>query len=72
MWIKAGKKQRAAEDMLKMLAIVVFGLFALAHGQQRPMGSILRQHANQCEPCNIEACRTPSSYECLSGKFIFK
>ena len=54
---------------MKTLALVLIFLtsFQLCLSQEeRPLGLALNNGG--CGQCQIEACRTPSSFECLAGK----
>ena len=61
-----------------LLAFAILSCFVLANAQQngfRPVSTSItsndietEHHLNhECELCQIEDCRTPSSFECLAG-----
>ena len=50
-----------------MLRFAIFLAFlAISRGQNRPHAP-QSQNLRECEPCDIEACRTPAAIECLAG-----
>ena len=59
-------KTASAEKMLKIAIIFfvfLFSHFSEAQNQRRPHAPNVRE----CEPCDVEACRTPAAIECLAG-----
>ena len=50
---------------MTIIPYIFLTISQLSSGQERPLTSIQN---NGCGPCQIEACRTPSSFECLAGK----
>ena len=51
------------------LALIFLTIFQLCLGQEeRPLSLALNNGG--CGQCQIEACRTPSSFECLAGEII--
>lgn len=68
---KARCSEASAEKMLRIeIIFLVFLFFCKSEAQNRPHAPNLRE----CEPCDVEACRTPAAIECLAGIFcsIFK
>ena len=59
-------KTASAEKMLRIAIIFFvffFSHFSEAQNQRRPHAPNVRE----CEPCDVEACRTPAAIECLAG-----
>ena len=51
------------------LALIFLTIFQLCLGQEeRPLSLALNNGG--CGQCQIEACRTPSSFECLAGEIL--
>eukprot|EP00093_Oithona_nana_P000183 00183.XXX_2084_565_1 [CDS] Oithona nana genome sequencing. len=64
-------KTASAEKMLRIAIIFFvyfFSHFSEAQNQRRPHAPNVRE----CEPCDVEACRTPAAIECLAGYVLDK